>query len=369
MISDKTLYQIALTKIKGVGISLARSLMQAVGDEEAIFRENRKSLEKIPRISSQLVDEIRNPSVLEVAEEEVKFIDKNSIRPLFFTDNDYPVRLSNCIDAPILLYDKGNTDFNRDKVISIVGTRNATRYGRDFCDKLIADIKNYYPDTLIVSGLAYGIDICAHRAAINNDMSTVAVLAHGLDRIYPYVHRKTAIEMLDKGALLTEFPSNTNPDRFNFVRRNRIVAGMADAVIVVESGKKGGSLITADIANSYFREVFAVPGRTTDIESEGCNMLIANNKAVLLQDSQGLFNQMGWYTTDNPKKLVQKELFINLSVEEEQVYNALSNCESKHVNILSLELDTPVSELFFTLLELEMKNIISALPGGMYKLL
>lgn len=369
MISDKTQYQIALTKIKGVGISLARALMQTVGDEEAIFKENRKTLEKIPRISTQLVNEIRSSKVMLEAEEELSFIAKNNITPHFFTDDSYPQRLTQCIDAPILLYDKGNTDFNRKKVISIVGTRNATRHGINFCDKFIADLAESFPDILIVSGLAYGIDICAHRAALTNNLSTVAVLAHGLDRIYPHVHRKTAIDMLNQGALLTEFPSKTNPDKFNFVRRNRIVAGMADAVIVVESGNKGGSLITADISNSYFREVFAVPGRVTDKESEGCNRLIATNKAILLTDTKALFEQMGWDTTNKQPKAVQRELFLDLTEEEELIFNVLNSGEPKQVNEIAIALDTPVTELFFTLLELEMKNIVKALPGGMYKLM
>lgn len=368
MISEKTLYQIALTKIKGVGISLARALMQTVGDEEAIFKESRKLLEKIPRISPQLVDEIRSPRVIEEANNELQFIEKNKIKPLFFTDSNYPQRLTNCIDAPILLYDKGNTDFNRDKVISIVGTRNATRYGRDFCENLIKSIADDHPDMLIVSGLAYGIDICAHRAAVNNNLSTVAVLAHGLDRIYPHVHRSTAIDMLNNGALLTEFPSETNPDRFNFVKRNRIVAGMSDAVVVIESAAKGGSLITADIANSYFREVFAVPGRVFDKESEGCNKLISNNKAILLQDPESLYNQMGWTKDNKSNKPIQRELFVSLTEDEERIFKVLNNGESKQVNMISLELDVPVADLFFTLLELEMKGLVKALPGGMYKL-
>ena len=366
--SEKSLYQIALTQIKGVGIALARALMQAVGDEEAIFKETRRNLQKIPRISPQIVDSLRSVEPLKRAEEEVEFVMKNNLRMLFFTGDEYPQRLTHCIDAPILLYAKGDANFNRDKVISIVGTRNATRHGQQFCEKLISNISQRHPDIQIVSGLAYGIDVCAHRAALQNDLSTVAVLAHGLDRIYPYTHRKTAVEMIEDGALLTEFPSGTNPDKHNFVKRNRIVAGMSDAVIVVESGVKGGSLITAEIANSYFREVFAVPGRTVDTQSIGCNNLIAGNKAILLQDVEGLLNQMGWNSSKKSAKPVQRELFLNLSEEEEKVFNALNSGEAKQVNMLAIELDTPVSELFFTLLELEMKNILLALPGGMYKL-
>lgn len=365
---DNLLYQIALTKIKGVGVALAKTLMQTIGDERAIFKESRSSLRKIPRISPQIVDAINSASLMQSAEDELDFVVKNNLRALFFMDEDYPQRLTHCVDAPVLLYAKGDTDFNRTKVVSIVGTRNASRYGLQVCEKLIEDLAESHPDIQIASGLAYGVDICAHRAALQNNMSTVAVLAHGLDRIYPFVHRQTAIDMIENGALLTEFPSGTNPDRHNFVRRNRVVAGMADAVIVVESGIKGGSLITAEIANSYFREVFAVPGRVTDTYAIGANKLIADNKAILLQDANSLLKHMGWEEEKSLSKPIQKELFVNLSEDEERVFTALNSGETKQVNMLSIELDIPVSELFFTLLELEMKDIVLALPGGMYKL-
>lgn len=366
--SEKILYQIALTHINGVGAILARSLMQAMGDEEAIFRGSIRQLEAVPRISRRLIGEIRNPEVIKRAEEELKFIEKNNIRPLFFTSREYPERLTNCIDAPVLLYAKGDADFNREKIVSIVGTRNATEYGLEFCRRFIKELSEQFSDLIIVSGLAYGIDICAHRTALQNGLPTIAVLGHGLDRIYPSAHRKTAIEMLDQGALITEFPSGTNPDRHNFVRRNRIVAGMADAVVVIESAEKGGSLITADIADSYYREVFAVPGRTSDALSAGCNRLIAENKAILLQDTKGLIDQLAWLPASIPTQPKQKELFSDLTEEEEKVCNVLNGVESMHVNMLAIELNLPVSELFFSLLELEMKNIVQALPGGVYKL-
>lgn len=368
MITDKTLYQIALTQINGVGVMHARNLVQAMGGEEEVFKASSRKLESIPRISRRLIAEIRDAEVMRRAEKELAFIAKNNIRPFFYTDADYPQRLSNCIDAPVLLYAKGNSDFNAQKVVSIVGTRNATKNGQDFCQHFLKELAQQFPDLLIVSGLAYGIDICAHRAALQHGLPTVAVLAHGLDRIYPYTHRHTAIEMLQNGALLTEFPGGTKPDRHNFVRRNRIVAGMADAVVVVESGEKGGSLITADIADSYFREVFAVPGRTTDSFSAGCNRLIANNRAILLQNAEGFVQQMGWNTPAKQKPPKQRELFIDLNADEEKIFNVLNNVDSMQVNTLAIELDTPVSVLFMTLLELEMRNIVQALPGGVYKL-
>ena len=367
-VTDKTLYQIALTHITGVGIALTRNLMQIVGDEEQIFKEPTRNLEKIQGISYRLINEIKSSEVLRKAEEELAFVTKNNLEILFFTAPEYPERLTHCVDAPILLYVKGNSNLNHKKVVSIVGTRNATPQGYEACKQFVKDLSTKFSDILVVSGLAYGIDICAHRAALEYGVPTVAVLAHGLDRIYPALHRKTAIDMLDTGALVTEFPSGTEPERFNFVRRNRIVAGLADAVVVMESSSKGGSLITADIANSYYREVFALPGRVTDAASIGCNKLIASNQAILMQDIKVFTDHMGWNDSKKPQPK-QKELFLQLSEDEELVFNALNNMEPKHVNMLAIELDTPVSELFFTLLELEMKNVVKPLPGGVYKLL
>ncbi|HHT29292.1 MULTISPECIES: DNA-processing protein DprA [Petrimonas] len=369
MIADKTLYQIALTFIPGVGAVHARNLINAVGDEEALFHEKRSNLKKIPGLSHRLIDEILNPEVLRRAEKELQFIDKHGIKVLFYTQEDYPSRLTNCIDAPVLLYCKGEVSYNLPKVVSVVGTRNASRYGLEWCRQFVGELSLLFPDILIVSGLAYGIDICAHRTAVENRVATVAVLAHGLDRIYPALHRKTAEEMLERGGWVTEFPSDTEPDRYNFVKRNRIVAGMADAVVVVESGEKGGSIITAEIANSYFREVFAVPGRTTDARSTGCNTLIATNRALLLQNSAAFINQMGWDGDTKAKQPLQMELFPELNETEEKVFQLLSKVESMHVNMLSIELNLPVSDLFFTLLELEMKKVVRALPGGVYKLI
>ena len=346
----------------------ARNLMQVVGDEEAVFKESSRKLEAIPRLSRRVIEEIRNPEVMRRAERELEFVDRNNLQIHFFTDRSYPQRLTQCIDAPLLLYVKGNTDLNREKTISIVGTRNATRYGEEYCREFIKEISVKLPDILIISGLAYGVDICAHRAALHNGLPTVAVLGHGLDRIYPSLHRQTAVEMLKTGALLTEFPSETNPDRHNFVKRNRIVAGMADAVIVVESGVKGGSLTTADIANSYFREVFALPGRIHDKMSTGCNQLISDNQAVLLRGSEHFISHMGWEQESEPALPVQKELFQELSGDEEKVFNSLSLRGAMQVNTLAIELNIPVTELFLTLLGMEMKNIVKSLPGGMYQL-
>lgn len=368
MKEDKSLYQIALTQIKGVGVMHARNLMQVIGNEEAIFKEDIRKLESIPRISRRLIAEIRNPGVLKRAEKELEFITDNKLRLIFFTDEDYPQRLTQCIDAPLLLYAKGNADFNHQKTISVVGTRNSTRYGEEFCKEFIEELSRRISDLQVISGLAYGIDICAHRAALKHNLSTIAVLAHGLDRIYPQMHRQTAVDMLQNGALLTEFPSGTNPDKHNFVKRNRIVAGMVDTVVVIESGAKGGSLTTADIANSYYREVFALPGRIHDKMSVGCNKLISENKANLFQSIDSFISHMGW--EENKKEVLptQQELFPDLSEEEVLVCEKLKMAGATHVNTLAIELNIPVSELFMTLLELEVKNIVTSLPGGMYQL-
>lgn len=365
---SKLLYQIALTKIKGVGDIIARNLLEIIGDEEAIFKSTKKELSTIQGISSKLINEILNPDVLKLAEKELYFIERNKIQTFFIKDPDYPIRMKDCMDAPVLLYFKGNSTLNTTKVIGIVGTRKSTHYGNSFCNDFLSELSTYFPDTLIVSGLAYGIDINAHNSALKSNLPTVGVLAHGLDRIYPSAHRKTAIEMLNNGGLLTEFSSGTEPNKFNFVRRNRIIAGIADALIVVESDTKGGSLITADIANSYNKDVFAVPGRVTDQLSQGCNKLIADNKAVVLESVSGFLKQMNWIDLPNTKKETkQQTLFLDLTEDEQKIYDILSISDSVHVNTLSLETNIPISQLFFNLLEMEIKKIVTPLPGGQYK--
>lgn len=370
--TTKLLYQIALTQIDGVGDVLAKNILEVVGSAKEIFESSKKALTSIKGISDKLVNEILNPTVLIKAEKELEFVLKNKIQTYFFTEDNYPYRLKECSDSPILLYFKGNTDLNAQKIISIVGTRKSTNYGNLFCSNFIKELSYNFPDILIVSGLAYGIDIEAHRAALNNDFNSIAVLAHGLDRIYPSAHRRTAIEMLEKGGILTEFTSNTEPDKFNFVRRNRIVAGLSDATIVVESGTKGGSLITADLANSYNREVFATPGRITDKESIGCNMLIEQNKAILLQSAESFIKQMQWDVaskqTTSPK-IVQHSLFFDLDDQEQQIYDLLSSTdEPLHSNFISNQVGISVSSLLSILISMEMKELIINTPGSFYKL-
>lgn len=365
--SDKLLYQIALTKIEGVGDVLARHLMEYFGDEEEVFKASKKTLMSIDGISTVLSSEILNPEVLRRAEKELAFIEKSNIDTYFYKSEDYPYRLRECVDAPIILYYKGNADWNVKKVISIVGTRKSTSYGVDFCNNFLEEISLLYPDVLVISGLAYGIDIHAHKAALKYNLPTIGVLAHGLDRIYPASHRKIAIEMIEHGGLLTEFSSGTEPDKHNFVRRNRIVAGIADATIVVQSDTKGGSLITADLANSYDREVFAVPGRITDKESAGCNIFIEKNKAAILQSVESFVRSMQWDIIKKPK-VQQKQLFFDLSPEEQSIYDLLMSTGALHINLISNQTGIYMSSLLSLLLNMEMKGIVRVTAGNIYEL-
>jgi len=267
-------YQIGITQIKGIGPNLAKMLIAYIGSPEAVFTEKRSLLEKIPGIGSIISEKIvsQRAEALHLAEKELAFVQKNKIRTFYFGDSSYPFRLKECTDAPVLLYGRGNLDLNNGKFIGIVGTRKATDAGKENCRKLIAGIAKNLPNAVIVSGLAYGVDICAHKSALDVELPTIGVLGHGLDRLYPHTHSETAKKMLEKGGLLTEFPSGTNPDRPNFVQRNRIIAGLCDALVVIESSEKGGSLITAELANDYNRDVFAVQKLAYKIF--GCSRLV-----------------------------------------------------------------------------------------------
>lgn len=356
--------------IKGVGDILARQLLQAFGDAEAVFTEKRQNLEKIPGIGSLTATEIKRPEVLLQAEKELAFVEKNQITCYYLTDENYPKRLRECPDAPVLFYFKGAAHLNASRIISIVGTRHATEYGRAITEELIQTLSASFPDLLIVSGLAYGIDVCAHRGALKAGLPTVGVLAHGLDRIYPSSHRSTAVEMLQQGGLLTDFPCGTEPDKPNFVKRNRIVAGLADATVVVESAEKGGSLITADIAFSYGRDVYAFPGRVNDVHSKGCNTLIRQNKAGLITSAADLISALCW----DVEKIVapapiQSELFFAEDDRTGTITALLREKGEMHIDQLAIHLNQPVRELFSLLFELEMNGQIKTLPGNIYKLI
>ncbi|MEO6844228.1 MAG: DNA-processing protein DprA [Ginsengibacter sp.] len=360
------LYQIALTLIPNIGDVNAKALVSHFGSAEAIFSVSKKVLDEIEGIGSIRAASIRNFKDFSRAEDEIAFIKKYKITPLFITDKDYPQRLLNCYDSPPVLYYKGSADLNAAKMIAIVGTRSHDDYGKKICEKLIEELVN--EDVIVVSGLAFGIDSIAHKASLKNNISTIGVLAHGLDRVYPSQNTTMAKQMIFQGGLLTEFKSNTIPDKQNFPGRNRIVAGMTDATIVIESGIKGGSLITAELANGYNKDVFAFPGRVDDSKSEGCNYLIKNNKAALITCANDLLEFMGWKKSKkiSPKK--QRELFIEFTSEEKIIVDILQVQEQMQIDELYFKSKLSSSEVAKALLMLEMQGIVSSLPGKIYKM-
>ena len=368
---EEQIYSIALTMVPGIGHIGAKHLIDGMGNAVDVFWLRKEIPERIPEVSQRVIEALDCPQAVLRAEQEYEFIRKNRISCLSFHDEAYPSRLRECEDAPVVLFFKGNADLNSLHILNMVGTRNATDYGTQICASFLRDLKAVCPDVLVVSGLAYGIDIHAHREALANELPTVGVLAHGLDRIYPHVHRKTAVDMLEKGGLLTEFLSGTNPDRHNFISRNRIVAGMCDATIVIESAEKGGSLITAELAEGYHRDCFAFPGRMGDEYSKGCNRLIRDNKASLLLSAEDFVQAMGWnmQTTLSEKVSVQRSLFIELSEEEQKIVAILEKLGNLQINSLVVEADIPVNKMTAILFELEMKGVIRVLAGGMYQLL
>lgn len=373
MTDQETLYMMALAQVPSVSQTNLHLLIDELGTATAIY-ENRKSLkELLPAASQKTLDALASiDNHLKRAEEELQFCKEGKIQCLGINDNNYPQRLKDCNDAPILLYYRGSANLNTQHIVSMVGTRQITAYGKDLCRTFVRDLKQLCPDTLVVSGLAYGVDIHCHKAALEEGLDTVGVLAHGMDQIYPRMHRDTAKQMLTQGGLLTEYLSRTPIDKRNFVQRNRIVAGVADAIIVVESATKGGSLITADIALSYNRQVWAYPGRITDTYSAGCNKLITSNKAALLLDAEDFCLSMGW-TNDirHRKKLsdgIQQELFSDFSAEERRIVEALAKADSKQINVLSVETNIPIGQLSSLLFTLEMKGAVQMLVGGKYKI-
>lgn len=368
---DETLkYKIGITLIKGVGNGVAKNLIAYLGGVEAVFKEKQQNLAKIPGIGDVLSKEIISQNVLARAEEEIEFINKNNIQTAYFTDRDYPYRLKECSDSPVIIYSKGNCNLNDGKFVGVVGTRNATETGKENCKKLIADLSEANPNIVIVSGLAYGVDICAHKTALDTGLSTIGVIGHGLDRIYPAIHRSTAVKMLPQGALLTEYLSQTNPDRPNFVQRNRIIAGLCDAIVIVESAARGGALITAEVANDYNRDVFAFPGRVNDEWSIGCNALIKNNKASLIESADDILRFMNWEKQNSGTALnVQTALFLDLSDEEQTIVNVLrQNQDGMQLNELAIRLEKPISKISSMLLEMEFKGLVKCLPGNVYKI-
>ena len=367
--TDQLKYIIALPLLPEVGLRTAKALIEYFGSAEAVFKASAEKLSSIVNVRRDTIELMmsgRNKA-LERADKELDFIEKNNIQTYYFEDNDYPYRLRECVDAPLLLYSKGNMNMNSGKFLSVVGTRMPTDNGKQLCRQIVSELAAQTTDLTIVSGLAYGIDVTAHKAAISSGISTLIIPGHGLDRIYPYAHRQVAVEALPKGGIVTEYMSGTQPDRQNFVARNRIIAGMSDATLVVESKEKGGSLITADMANGYSREVFAVPGRPTDMSSAGCNMLIKQQKAMLVETASDIVAAMQWEKEER-KVPVQTEIFDDLSADEEHILGLLRTAEDGlHVNQIVMETKLPYSQLTSTLLMMEVRGLVRSLPGNIYK--
>lgn len=361
---------LALSRVQVPQLALVRQLIQEVGSAKELL-ENAGNLQDIlPDASPRLAEMLAANTFLDQAEREMEFIAKNGIRLICWGSDDYPCRLAECDDAPLVLHSMGNADLNAKHIVSIVGTRHASAYGKDLCANFVADLAKFVPGTLVVSGLAYGIDISAHRAALNAGLPTVGVLAHGLDQIYPNVHRSTAKSMLECGGLLTEFMSGTNSLPHFFVQRNRVVAGISDATVVVESASKGGSLITASLAYSYSRDCFAFPGRVNDQYSCGCNELVSRNKAALITSAYDFVEAMNWDVAARRKSAaeLQTELFPELTADESAVMDALrSDSDGLQVNQMVVRLNLPVNKLLPLLFEMEMKGYVKAVAGGRYR--
>jgi DNA processing protein len=359
-------HKIALGLIPRIGDINARKLVSHFGSVEAVFYEPYRNLVKIPGIGSGIAKYISNRSYLDVAEQEIEYILKNNIRTYFYLDNDYPFRLRQCDDSPVVFFFMGNCDLNAVKILSVVGTRNATSHGKEICEKIIGGLAAGHPDLIIVSGLAYGIDIASHKAALTNNLQTIGVLAHGFKTTYPAIHASTARTIAREGGLLTDFLSDALPERNNFLKRNRIIAGLSDATLVVESGIKGGALITADIANSYNRDVFAVPGRPDDQWSAGCNSLIKNNKAALIECSDDIEYFLDW-KPEKSKPPVQRTLFSELDENEKMIYELLTKQGEMNIDTICRSLEIPVYKLSSILLQMEFKGLLKCYPGNIYR--
>jgi DNA processing protein len=364
--TEETRYQLALTQIPQIGDIVARELLQHFGEASSIFKARISELEKIQGIGTVRARAIKQFTDFARTDEEIAFMDRYQIQPVFYTSATYPQRLLHCTDAPVMLYFKGHADLNASRIVNIVGTRRPTEYGKSVCRDMVTELGHH--DVTIVSGLAYGIDVEAHKTAIACGAPTVGILAHGLDRIYPPSHHTIAKQMLANGGLLTDFMSGTQPDKQNFPRRNRIVAGMSDVTIVIESGEKGGSLITADIAFSYNRDVMAIPGRINDDRSAGCLQLVRANKASLITGAGDVMEIMGWQPHQQKESVRQKELFISLNSEEQQLVALFQHKKQLHIDEIYRECQFPGSQVAATLLNLEIQAVLKALPGNCYML-
>lgn len=365
---DDLLHMLALTMIPNIGVIHASELLKHYGKSEYIFSAKKSELSKFPGIGTVRSEAIKSFNDFKRAEEEIRFIEKYKIKVLAINKPGYPQNLLNCVDAPLLLFYKGNIHFDDNQhIVSVVGTRNNTEYGKELTWKIIEELKEN--NIIVTSGLAYGIDAIAHKAAIKHKIPTVGVVAHGLDRIYPSANKTIAREMVENGGLLTEFLSGTNPDKQNFPKRNRIVAGICDALIVVETDVNGGSIITAELANQYNRDVFAVPGKVTASKSAGCNQLIQNNKAALITSGKDLIMMMNWDANRaSTKKVHQQKLFPELSPDETILMSIIQEKDPSHIDELKIKSGISSSKIAACILKLELEGIIISLPGKRYKM-
>lgn len=368
MTDDSLTYRIAFSSLRSLTPPLAATILERVGSEENFFAFTESQLSAVMGFSNRLFSSSVRGEALDKARDEVEFICSNSISAIYFQSDQYPKRLLECDDAPLMLYGLGDCDLNHSRFISIVGTRHATAYGVDFVERFVSDIASFFPEKpVIVSGLAYGIDIAAHKAALRYGLPTVAVLAHGLNTIYPSQHRSVAVEMVrNQGMLLTDYRSSTPVHKGNFLARNRIVAGLSDALVVVESASKGGALVTARLASGYNRDVFALPGRISDRYSAGCNSLIANHMAALVTSASDFCSQMRWPVAGTDDDV--PSLFPELTPEEESVIAVLTARGEATLPELSSRIDMPVARLMSMLIDMEFRALIISIPGGRYRL-
>lgn len=365
--SKELIFLLALQNVKGLGDLTARKLIAACGSAEAVFKTSPSSLRCIEGVRPFIIQKLLDPQHLRAAESQLVAIQNSGLRVVTYIDVDFPDRLKHCPDGPLLLFVKGKADLRARRMISVVGTRRLTREGREFCEQFIEALAPMEPT--IVSGYAYGADICAHRAALDQGLQTIACMAHGLDTTYPSAHSRYNEQVMAYGGFITDFWLGVMPERDHFLRRNRIIAGISEAVVVIESAEKGGSLVTADIANSYDREVFAVPGRPSDIYSRGCNMLIKAQKAHLLESAADLAFMLGWDPEERKvTPPLQKQLFPELDPVEETVFTALSSGGKMVLDQLAFTCEIPVYKLSSTLLSMEMKGVVRPLPGKFYEL-
>jgi len=367
MTTDELIAVLRLQNIPNIGDVSAKKLIAHCGSPAAIFNDKSQNLLKIDGIGSFTIKGLHDAEHFEAAEKELVYIQDNDITYTYFSDKDYPKYLKHCIDGPLMLFKKGNIHLEERKIISIVGTRNITSYGTAFCENLIETLAPL--DPIIVSGFAYGVDICAQKLAIKQGLQTIGCLAHGLNQIYPRMHSKYVPDVEKNGGFVTEFWSSTNPDRENFLKRNRIIAGMSEATIVVESAEKGGSLVTADIANSYNREVLAVPGRAQDKYSTGCNNLIKRQKAHMITSAADIVYLLNWDLEQKETKPFQKQLFIELDEEEKAIYSYLQKEGKQLLDSIALDCKLPIFKVSSTLLNMEMKGVIRPLPGKLFEVI